>query len=578
MAEDARIGGPAPPRRWPSRVMAWLIVPATLSALVVAQARLFGEATSATYAEPTYLELGFALYRRGDFKSLASPMCPPLPILLEYWLPALRPGPGPGDEGWERAVPALIGQARLLTSALVGVPLVLLVHAWLARRRGWAVGALGGGLMALSPSVLAAASVATTDACFALCALVALAAFHRHQVRPSRWSSLASGAAVGLALAAKQSAAILLPVAMVEILLSVPGREPGWTRVDFGLMTLLRASRRLASLIALAFLVDWAFYGFNLAPKFGAVDTHMTIPVIIPMVARLFPDGEAIMDVVRQWGPPLALDTFLGQMDHAAEGHCAFLMGMHSLKGWWYFFPVALALKSTPAELVMMGVVVVLACRPGTWRDPARRLWLVTIAALLGAGMASSLNIGHRYMLLIYPLTALLAADWLGELAVRRPARAIVAGALLLAWQGVSVAGIAPHYLGYFNSLRGGPSEGYRYLVDSSLDWGQDLPSLRRELEARGYRRVALCYFGTGRPFAYGLRAVDWMAVDDPATSSCDWLAISATALQGTYDTPGRLIGKFEGLHAARAGYSIFLYDLKDPRVLAAWHALRPRP
>jgi Dolichyl-phosphate-mannose-protein mannosyltransferase len=563
------------PHRSLARQVIRLFAPAVLGVLVLTQAWLFRSNTCETFDEFTYLRLGVCIYRQADFPSLASPMCPPLPILLEYWLPALRAGSIPGTEEWEREVPGLIRQARLLTSTLVGVPLVLMVYGWLARRRGLAVGMLGGALVALSPSVLAAASIATTDACFVLFTLIALAAIHRFQVRPSRGSFLGAGAGMGLALASKQSAVFLFPVVMVELWLQSPGRSPGSTRVDYCLRTLFWVGIRLAGLIGLAFLVDWALYGFGLA-RFGATGTHLTIPVIIPMVVDLLPNSEAIMESVRRSGVPLAIDTFFGQMDHASEGHPAFLMGRHSSRGWWYFFPVAIAIKSTPAELSMIGLVVVLACRRGTWRDPARRLWLGSIAVLLGAGMYSSLNIGHRYMLLIYPLVVLIAADWLGVRAVRRPTWALAVGILLAAWQAVSVVGIAPYYLSYFNSFCGGPSEGHRYLVDSSLDWGQDLPSLRRELEARGYHKVALCYFGTARASSYGLRAVGWEA-DGSAASDCDWLAISATGMEGAYDGSSARFEPFRGLPSARAGYSIFLYDLKDPRVRAAWDAARSR-
>ena len=38
------------------------------------------------------------------------------------------------------------------------------------------------------------------------------------------------------------------------------------------------------------------------------------------MVADLLPNGEAIMESVRRMGAPLAIDTFVGQMDHASRG------------------------------------------------------------------------------------------------------------------------------------------------------------------------------------------------------------------------------------------------------------------
>ena len=298
------------------------------------------------------------------------------------------------------------------------------------------------------------------------------------------------------------------------------------------------------------------------------------------MVANLFPNSEAIMDVVRRSGMPLAIDTFLGQMNHAATGHGAFLMGQHSSRGWWYFFPVAIAVKSTPAELVMIGLTLILAIQPANWCDPTRRLWLGAVAVMLGAGMTSSINIGHRYMLFIYPLVILLAADRLGELALRRPNRkawVVAAGLALVAWQGWSISGVAPHYLSYFNSFCGGPIEGHRYLVDSSLDWGQDLPSLRRELEARGYHRVALNYFGTAHAKVYGLKSSDWASVGEPEASECDWLAISATSMQGAYGSSSELYHRLKGLPSARAAYSIFLYDLKDPKIRAVWEQIRAK-
>lgn len=564
-----------PPRRGWLRLAPWVAVPAVLAGLILEQARWVRASTSETYDEPTYLVMGLCIFRDGNFKHLASPMCPPLPILLEYGLPALRARAAYGTDAWWAESPGLIRQARLLTALTAGVPLAWLVFAWLARRRGWAVGAIGGGLVAFSPTVLASASLATTDACFACFAVLALAALRRYQSRPGRRSYLLAGAALGLALGAKQSAAVLFGVALTELLLrGPPARRPGWTGVDVGLRFAGRVAARLLGLVALAFLVAWGLYGFRTA-RYGSIGTSTTLPVVIPMVADLLPGGAAITEFFLDLGMPLAVDTFVGQMNHAAEGHFAYLMGMRSRGGWWSFFPVVLAVKSTPAELALMALALGLACRPATWRDPARRLWLGAGLWMLGAGLASRINIGQRYMILIYPLVILLGADRLGSIAGRRRPWALGAGALLVAWQAAGALGVAPHYLAYFNSLCGGPMAGHRYLVDSSLDWGQDLPALRRELEARGYRRVALGYFGTAQPARYGIRSVDWRTRSDAEAAEADYLAISATALMGPYSATAPLSDRFGGLPSARAGYSIFLYDLKDPRVRAAWDEAR---
>ena len=558
---------------------AWVLVPAVLGGLVFVQAREFREATCETFDEFTYLRMGISIFRYGKFFDLCSPIAPPLPILLEYWCPALRAQWLPESEGWELEVPSLIRQARLVTSVLVGMPLVWVIYAWLARRRGWLVGALGGGLAAFSPSLLAAVSVAATDGCFALFAVLALAAFHLHQVRPSRGSFAVAGVAMGLAMAAKQTAVFLVPVALVELLVASPGRRPDETRVDACLRALARAGPRLAALVAIAFVVDWALYGFTLGPPLRSGAAHAYLPVVVPMVASLCSNGGAIVESARWIRPPLAIDTFIGQVEHATRGQPAFLMGQHSERGWWYFVPVAIALKSTPPELLMIGLAAWLACRPRTWADPARRLWLTALAVMIGLGLVSALNIGHRYMIVIYPLIVLLAADAIGEIGARRPRCGAIVGALLLSWQAAVAIGIAPHYVSYFNALRGGPSEGYRYLVDSSLDWGQDLPSLRRELEARGYHKVALAYFGTARPHAYGLRSVPYWSPEAALASGCDFIAISATVLQGAYTDSSALKALFGPLPSIRVGYSIFLYDLRDPRVRAAViHSIRRPP
>ena len=98
--------------------------------------------------------------------------------------------------------------------------------------------------------------------------------------------------------------------------------------------------------------------------------------------------------------------------------------------------------------------------------------------------MASPLNLGERHLLPTYPALLILAgaaSGWFRSEHRRFWSAAVVA---LLAVLGAESMAIRPHYLAYFNVLAGGPESGYRHLVDSSLDWGQDLPGLKRWLEA----------------------------------------------------------------------------------------------
>src|SRR5439155_5938092 len=90
--------------------------------------------------------------------------------------------------------------------------------------------------------------------------------------------------------------------------------------------------------------------------------------------------------------------------------------------------------------------------------------------------------------------------------------------------------------LSYFNELVGGPREGWRWLVDSNLDWGQDMKRLARYLAARGEPPVKLAYFGLGDPSRYGIRCemvISSVAVGEPAELTGGTYVVSATQLVG---------------------------------------------
>jgi hypothetical protein len=137
-----------------------------------------------------------------------------------------------------------------------------------------------------------------------------------------------------------------------------------------------------------------------------------------------------------------------------------------------------------------------------------------------------------------------IAAGWLGKwLDWRRPvAVVLIVGALL--WHAGESLAARPNYLAYFNQVIGGPANGWRHLVDSSLDWGQDLPGLKRWLDANGRKdQVYLSYFGTGDPAYEGITATMMPSLPDvrpPGTwhqLSPGIYAISVTMLQHVYST-----------------------------------------
>lgn len=133
-----------------------------------------------------------------------------------------------------------------------------------------------------------------------------------------------------------------------------------------------------------------------------------------------------------------------------------------------------------------------------------------------------------------------------------------------------------PDHLAFFNELVGGPDQRYHYLVDSNLDWGQDLKGLKEYLDERGIGRVKLSYFGTVDPALYGLE-YEWLpSFHLPAPPGAravlpttGTIAISATNLVRVYlDGYGRGKGLLNWLLAyepvARIGHSIFGYEIQE--------------
>jgi hypothetical protein len=282
---------------------------------------------------------------------------------------------------------------------------------------------------------------------------------------------------------------------------------------------------------------------------------------------------------------------------HDAQMRVAFLNGDRQLTGWWWFFPYCLAVK-TP--LALFGLLI-LAAGAVIWRwrrggaaaasagergpaltpalshgERGRTWWAKLRGGVYGAAplwvllviywavsLASHLNIGQRHILPTYPAMFILAGGagyWLAD----RRWPAIIALVALVAWFVGASLWVRPHYLAYFNELIG-PRNAYKHLVDSSLDWGQDLPGLKKYLvdhglDPPGKTKVYLSYFGTANLEYHQVHAQvlecffgipdpqDALRIADAPTGGC--YCISATMLQAPYlHFPGVWNRDYEGAY-----------------------------
>jgi hypothetical protein len=260
-------------------------------------------------------------------------------------------------------------------------------------------------------------------------------------------------------------------------------------------------------------------------------------------------------------------------MTLAGLGQPAFFLGEVSYLGWWNYYIVAFLIKTPLGTLALICAALVFR-RAGAALRRRETIFLITPVVLFFLVLSQSkVNIGLRHILPIYPFLFVLASRLVTIRRYRRITQAMIIAALVIT--GISSLRITPHQLAYFNEFVGGPDQGYRYLSDSNLDWGQDLEGLKEYVEKENLGTIYLSYFGTAPPSYYGIRyqyvpgnwPLEWPPPGDkvPETAPRKILAISAYNLQDVANAYNPL---FRWLWSrrpiAKIGYSIFVYDLTN--------------
>ena len=486
---------------------------------------------SHTVDEPTHIASGLEWIESGTQR--LHPENPPLGRIgagVSSWL-AGYPMPGSGTAP-QRGTELLYSDGDYLTNlrrARLGTLPFFLLTAFLVWH--WAEGLAGAraGLLAVLsvvtlPPLLGHAGLATTDLPFVAFFVLLVRTFAAWLERTTVRSSIGLGAAAGLSMATKYSTLIFFPAAALAILL-------GWrlaaSRDAPRSPAPARGGMLIGAVIALpvAALLVWAAFRFDI----GRLDD---IPAAERAVAVAFPDEHGLGRTVAEGlsalplPAPDALHGLIFLKAHTNLGHPAYLMGERSDTGFPWFYLVALSVKTPLTFALLLGLGVVGAYGLdglGRWRalTPA-----VAAAAVLAMSMLSTINIGLRHVLVVYPLFAVAAGLGLDALLVRLPdpRRRLMATLVVLAlgWQAALVARSFPNFLSWFNPLAG--EEPGRVLVDSDLDWGQDVLQLARLTEDLDVPLLSVALFGSVRLCEHGLPPLEWLSPGQPASG---WVAIS---------------------------------------------------
>ncbi len=517
---------------------------------------------SATFDEPYHIACGMQWLQKGTYTyEMQHPPLARAAFAIGPYLKGIRAHSlsHPMDEGnailFSAGDPktnlALARSGNLLFLALGVLVVFLWARRWFSRPAAfWSV------LLFVSlPPILGHAGLATVDMACAATTGLALYAFVRLLEEYTRRRLILAAASVGLAFACKFSSIAFLGSCFLFTLLYFAATRPAALKAHT--VSWRPVLKQLALAACIVFLILWATYHFESHPISYYLGQHQDLEQKLAAKPLLRRVANLIVEI------PIPLSTTVrgiyAVIHHNAVGHDAYLMGKFSNTGWWYFFPVVLAVKTPIAFLILTALGIFTIFRES--RPWQQHLTIVFAAAILLVCMSSRINLGVRHILPIYLLLAVLGGDTVAglfDLARGKSPAVLALPVLLIAWA-VTDAWLAhPDYLAWFNQLAGSHPE--KVLVESDLDWGQDLYRLGPRLKELHADHVSMLYFGVTPLETAGLPAYTVASASVPVTHG--YLAVSVRYLTLSNARDGSCSWLKGREPVEIIGKSIYLYNL----------------
>jgi len=524
-----------------------------------------------TWDEGIHVSAGYAYLTRGDYSwNMEHP--PLVKLMSALPLRFLGLDAHPSDEDGKRRSQVGYGieflyrnrrNADTILMAARGMTILLYLlflagFAWWMRRHfGDAAALLATALCAFDPNLIAHGRYVTTDVPLTVFFFFACVAWVKYLEHGGRRRLLVAALAIAIAMVVKFSAVLLAP-ALVLLYAIRWFQRPA----EFPLK---RAAAAAGVVLGVSVAMIAVTYGpetirwFNAhgAPPAGIAGIESDPGPFAVWARKLHVSGHAytigLNDVV----------------SHNEGGHASYLMGVRSDKGLWYYFPVVFAVKSTVAALV----AVLLVLGAGAWNlrrfvVAFRKIPLIVFGLAVpplvyfAISMTSGINLGLRHILPVYPFL------YAGAAVVAVQFRWRIVLFVLAAMQIAEFARITPDYLAFFNVLAGGPGRGPEYLVDSNIDWGQDVKKLKRWMDRHHVQRARVYYFGNAQMGYYGVNDISY---PDPLDQKGwdeidDYCVASVTPLNGVYSHLDELAPLRLRAPVAKIGWSMYVYDLRKTK------------
>ncbi len=473
-----------------------------------------------------------------------------------------------------------------LPMVLVSLLLGLVLYLWGRKIAGDWGGLLTLGWFCFDPNFLAHSRYVTTDVGVTLAFAATLYVLVR-LLEHWNWKRLLTFAIVfGFAQVTKFSAIFLLPVSVLAAFIWI-----GWFAPNRSVrLAVKKAATVLGIAIAgSAVAIFITYFGqikqgkndpwiqalFNERTRIVTEHLVSNQPPIVQRFIHLSDTsttlGRAVNGLVQD-APIPAWSYFKGLAmvaNHDFWGHLAYLNGQYSNFGWWWYFPEAFAIKTPLATCIVfvLGLVSlgVYLRRKSITINPA--LWLALTASLgyFLWSMTGHIDLGVRYVFPAYLGVFTLIGFFLSN-ALAQPRVWFRMVIITIAGLYVTTSLLAyPTYLSYFSEVVGGEANGPTYLVDSNIDWGQDLKRLTTYLSAHQIPYVCMSYFGQADLVYYKLDFHYLPTVNDPHTPA-DVNCVVAISVTSLLSQDGVYWWLKPYQPDARIGGSIYVYDFRNGR------------
>ena len=471
-------------------------------------------------------------------------------------------------------------------------------------------------LFVFSPTFLAHTRYVTTDVGAAAAFFIATYYIIKWLKDSSSKNLIYAGIAFGLAMLTKFSLALLVPyfVLIVFVFSLIQSKKLKNYHFKKNALTLAKKAVGLILIGLIALVLIWPVYQYHVA-NYPESRQHHDMASYFEGVTKFRPAIDKLIwmsdkPILR----PYAQYVFglIMVMRRTAGGNTAYFLGQVNNQSWWYYFPVVYFLK-VPLTIHILTIIALfyalckikkpyfkkIFSRTYIWTKKyfTEFAMLAFLAVYWIVSIRSNLNIGVRHVLPTFPFMYVLVsgqvAQWIkipwkkirkqNDLFAKMKVLFIEASKtyfkyvvliVLIGWYLIASIMAYPHYLAYFNESVGGAKNGHNYVLDSNLDWGQDLKRLTQWVNDNNIDNIHVHYFGGADPKYYlGEKYWPWWGDRNPADIKAgQWLAVSATLLQ---EGRGKATAGFDKITdyylwldkhnlITTIGHSIFVYQMKQ--------------